>query len=165
MCVAFLTHLSQVYFAGVNDRFPLGGKMTQYLEKLKVGDRMEMRGPKGTMTYLSKAFKIKGSKKRPEETRKVKHIGMISGGTGITPMLQVSRRRAVKRGAREFTKCRVRVYEACRVRVYEASTSTAVSFAPRASFAPAPSLRPRLLCTPCFLRTHRLRGPLLTLCV
>jgi cytochrome-b5 reductase len=37
----------KVYKAGVHPKFPLGGKMSQYLDTLELGDTMEMRGPKG----------------------------------------------------------------------------------------------------------------------
>ncbi|KAJ5414293.1 NADH-cytochrome b5 reductase 1 [Penicillium cosmopolitanum] len=50
------------------------GNISKYLTTLKVGDTMKVRGPKGAMVYT------------PNMCR---HIGMISGGTGITPMLQV----------------------------------------------------------------------------
>ncbi|KAJ6017193.1 NADH-cytochrome b5 reductase 1 [Penicillium sp. IBT 35674x] len=50
------------------------GNISKYLTELKVGQTMKVRGPKGAMVYT------------PNMCR---HIGMISGGTGITPMLQV----------------------------------------------------------------------------
>lgn len=52
------------------------GVMTQYLEHLAVGDKVEFRGPKGAMRYTNGY---------------ATHIGMIAGGTGITPMYQVIR--------------------------------------------------------------------------
>ena len=52
------------------------GKMTKHLESMKVGDMIEIRGPKGAMQYSSSY---------------AKHIGMIAGGTGITPMYQLIR--------------------------------------------------------------------------
>lgn len=42
---------------------------------------MKVRGPKGAMTYTPNM---------------VRHFGMIAGGTGITPMLQIAR--AIQRG-------------------------------------------------------------------
>lgn len=83
-----VTFCIKVYFAGVNPRFPKGGQMSQHLESLKIGDTMQMRGPKGHMVYSHKQFTVLHSR-GPDETRKVKHLGMIAGGTGITPMLQV----------------------------------------------------------------------------
>ena len=54
-----------------------GGKLTPYLSKLEVGDKVEIRGPKGEMKYHKNL---------------VKELGMIAGGTGITPMFQIIRR-------------------------------------------------------------------------
>lgn len=50
------------------------GNISKYLSELKVGQTMKVRGPKGAMVYT------------PNMCR---HIGMIAGGTGITPMLQI----------------------------------------------------------------------------
>ncbi|CAI5494613.1 unnamed protein product [Closterium sp. Naga37s-1] len=52
------------------------GAMSQYLNKLEVGNFVAMRGPKGKFKY------------RPNMCRA---IGMIAGGTGVTPMFQVAR--------------------------------------------------------------------------
>ncbi len=87
-CPGIVCFVIKIYFAGVNDRFPEGGKMTQYLESLKVGDSVLMRGPKGHMDYTHKQFTITKVNK-PVVTRMVKSLGMIAGGTGITPMLQI----------------------------------------------------------------------------
>jgi cytochrome-b5 reductase len=68
----------------------LGGKMSQHLNNLKIGDTILMKGPKGSLEYLGKgAFTIT---KRGESTEyRKKKIGMVAGGTGITPMLQIIR--------------------------------------------------------------------------
>ena len=50
------------------------GNISLYLSKLKIGQTIKVRGPKGQFVYS------------PDLTH---HIGMIAGGTGITPMLQV----------------------------------------------------------------------------
>lgn len=79
----------KVYKAGVHPKFPDGGKMSQHLDSLKIGDAIEMKGPKGHMEYLpSGKFTVKPLGK-PLEHRETKQIIMIAGGTGITPMLQV----------------------------------------------------------------------------
>lgn len=52
------------------------GAMSQYIDKLKVGDYLDVRGPKGLFEY---------------KPNMVKEFGMIAGGTGVTPMLQVIR--------------------------------------------------------------------------
>lgn len=57
------------------------GNISKYVANLKIGDKMKVRGPKGAMVYTPNL---------------VRHFGMIAGGTGITPMLQVAR--AISRG-------------------------------------------------------------------
>lgn len=52
------------------------GNISKYVSTLKVGDPIEVKGPKGQMRYS------------PDLCR---HIGMIAGGSGITPMLQIIR--------------------------------------------------------------------------
>lgn len=41
----------QVYFKGINPKFPEGGKMSQYLESLKINDTIDFRGPSGLLVY------------------------------------------------------------------------------------------------------------------
>lgn len=82
--VGFVDLVIKVYKGGVVDRFPDGGKMSQYMDTLKVGDTLDIMGPIGTHEYLGKG-KFKSSSK--EHT--CKKVGMMAGGTGITPMLQV----------------------------------------------------------------------------
>ncbi|KAL6223920.1 hypothetical protein ACLB2K_002777 [Fragaria x ananassa] len=50
------------------------GKMSQHFASLKPGDVLEVKGPIEKLRYIPNMKK---------------HIGMIAGGTGITPMLQV----------------------------------------------------------------------------
>jgi len=52
------------------------GLMSQYIDALKPGDFISVKGPKGQFSY---------------KPNMVKEICMIAGGTGITPMLQVAR--------------------------------------------------------------------------
>jgi cytochrome-b5 reductase len=52
------------------------GHLAQYLKKLQPGDKVEIRGPKGAMRYR------KGMSKS---------LGMVGGGTGITPLFQIIR--------------------------------------------------------------------------
>ena len=49
----------KIYRRNVHPKFPEGGKMTQYLETLKIGDKVEIEGPRGSLEYLGKGnFKI-----------------------------------------------------------------------------------------------------------
>ncbi len=72
----------QVYFANVHPKFPGGGKMSQYLNSLSIGDTVDVRGPAGKVTYLGRGklrVKLPG---KPEQMRHAKKIGLIAGGTG-----------------------------------------------------------------------------------
>ena len=57
------------------------GNISKYVADLKIGQKLKVRGPKGAMVYTPNM---------------VRHFGMIAGGTGITPMLQVAK--AIMRG-------------------------------------------------------------------
>lgn len=83
--VGHVDFVIKVYFPNVEPRFPAGGKMSMHLERLQIGDTMEMRGPKGNLTYLGRGtFRI-----NRRGDRQVRKLGMMAGGTGITPMLQI----------------------------------------------------------------------------
>ena len=56
--------------------YPDGQLTGGYLSNLKVGDLVQFRGPNGTMRYRKGKFN---------------QLGMIAGGTGITPMYQLIR--------------------------------------------------------------------------
>jgi cytochrome-b5 reductase len=81
----------KIYRAGVHPKFPEGGKLSQHLDSLKIGDTIDIKGPKGHMEYLGNGgnywMKPIG---RPKVTKQCKQFIMIAGGTGITPMLQVA---------------------------------------------------------------------------
>ncbi|KAK2152216.1 hypothetical protein LSH36_337g05035 [Paralvinella palmiformis] len=82
----------KVYFKNVHPKFPDGGKMSQYLENMEIGDYMDVRGPNGLLQYAGRGvFNIKPDKKSPPAKKEIKKLGMIAGGTGITPMLQLVR--------------------------------------------------------------------------
>lgn len=82
----------KVYFKDVNPKFPAGGKMSQYLNNMEIGDYIDVRGPSGLLVYDGCGqFKIRADKKSEPKTVTAKRVGMIAGGTGITPMLQLAR--------------------------------------------------------------------------
>lgn len=82
----------KVYFKDIHPKFPDGGKMTQFLESMKIGDKIAFRGPSGRLQYLGCGeFSIKKLRKDPPKTVLAKKVNMIAGGTGITPMLQLVR--------------------------------------------------------------------------
>lgn len=88
--VGYVDFVIKVYFP-LEPRFPKGGEMSQHLNNLKIGDTMLMKGPKGHLDYQGRGqFTI--TKPRVGKTSyKKRKIGMVAGGTGITPMLQVLR--------------------------------------------------------------------------
>jgi len=47
-----VTFVIKVYKANVHPKFPEGGKMSQHLDSLKIGDTMLMRGPKGEFIII-----------------------------------------------------------------------------------------------------------------
>ncbi|XP_023657754.1 NADH-cytochrome b5 reductase 3 [Paramormyrops kingsleyae] len=94
----------KIYYKNVNPKFPEGGKMSQYLESLRIGDTIDFRGPNGLLIYKGKGvFAIKPDKKSEPELKMAKHVGMIAGGTGITPMLQIIR--AILKDPADMTVC------------------------------------------------------------
>ncbi|KAI1719811.1 oxidoreductase FAD-binding domain-containing protein [Ditylenchus destructor] len=73
-----------------NMKFPDGGKMSQHLESLNIGDTLDFRGPNGLIVYKGNGyFEVRASKKDPPTLRHFEEIGLIAGGTGITPQLQI----------------------------------------------------------------------------
>ncbi|KAG0716614.1 NADH-cytochrome b5 reductase 2 [Chionoecetes opilio] len=88
----FMDLVVKVYFKNVHPKFPEGGKMSQYLEAMKVGETIDVRGPSGLLEYRSRGvFSIKTDKKTPPALVTAKKVNLIAGGTGITPMLQLVR--------------------------------------------------------------------------
>lgn len=61
-----------------------GGKLSRHLDSRKVGDTLDVNGPFGVNEYQGK-----GKFKVPGQVLQVKHVCMMAGGTGLTPMLQV----------------------------------------------------------------------------
>jgi hypothetical protein len=44
--------LIKVYFKNIHPNFPEGGKMSQHLNEIPLGDYINVRGPFGKLTYL-----------------------------------------------------------------------------------------------------------------
>jgi len=76
------------YFDLVIKIYPTG-VMGQHLNKMKIGDCIEARGPKGKFTYKQNDFT---------------HLCMLAGGSGITPMYQIMQA-VVKGKATDRTRC------------------------------------------------------------
>lgn len=67
------------------ERFPNGGKFSQHLDLLKVGDTVDMRGPVGEFDYHGNGHFLK-----EHQECYATHFNMIAGGTGITPVMQIA---------------------------------------------------------------------------
>jgi len=66
--------------------------MSQHLESMNIGDTIQVRGPSGNLIYEGDSrFSIRKNKTSPFAQLGFKKVGMIAGGTGITPMLQIIR--------------------------------------------------------------------------
>ncbi|KAJ3219729.1 NADH-cytochrome b5 reductase [Clydaea vesicula] len=63
------------------------GNVSKYINEISVGDSIKVKGPKGNFVYSPNLCKS---------------IGMIAGGTGITPMLQIAK--AIKKNPDDKTK-------------------------------------------------------------
>eukprot|EP00439_Symbiodinium_sp_Y106_P063839 s4047_g9.t3 len=92
--------LVKVYFKDVHPEFPEGGKMSQHMESMKIGDAIEVKGPVGDFVYKGRGrFTWRG------QPGFCKEISMIAGGTGLTPCWQVLL--AIMRDPKDSTKVRL----------------------------------------------------------
>jgi len=69
-----------------NEEFPNGGKVSQLIEALKPGDNILVSGPIGMVKYNGGGEFVR---KGEALAHKKKRIGLITGGSGITPHLSV----------------------------------------------------------------------------
>ncbi|XP_029552812.1 NADH-cytochrome b5 reductase 2 [Salmo trutta] len=100
----FVDLVVKVYYKNTHRNYPDGGKMSQYLDAMSIGDKIDFRGPNGLLVYTGNGkFAIRPDKKSEAKVRKFKHVGMIAGGTGITPMLQLIR--SITGDPADNTKC------------------------------------------------------------
>ncbi|KAF9239851.1 hypothetical protein BU15DRAFT_46396 [Melanogaster broomeanus] len=81
--IGFIDFLIKLYLP--SDGFE-GGEMTTRINQLVLGDEIELSGPFGPFIW-----ERQGVAKWKGEEREVKEIGLICGGSGITPILQVLR--------------------------------------------------------------------------
>ena len=87
----------KVYRRNEHPNFPEGGKMSQHMDTLDVGDTLTVKGPVGHVEYLGGGrYKLDGEEKTTDA------INLIAGGTGITPCYQVLK--AIARDPSDKTK-------------------------------------------------------------
>ena len=83
LCVAARSFAVQRFWVQANCLLQ-GGRMSCYLESLKINDTIDVKGPLGHFVYYGK-----GKYRNHGREGKCTEMSMIAGGTGITPMYQV----------------------------------------------------------------------------
>ena len=74
----------KIYRANEHPKFPQGGKMSQYLEAMEIGETIDVKGPVGHVVYLGTGhYTIEGT------PCSASRINLFAGGTGITPAYQI----------------------------------------------------------------------------
>ena len=87
----------KVYRADQHPQYPAGGKMSQHMDTLEIGDTLSVKGPVGHVEYVGKGkYILNGEEKHTDA------INLIAGGTGITPCFQIIK--AVLRDPEDTTK-------------------------------------------------------------
>ena len=67
-----------MYFKNVHPKFPEGGKMSQNLESMKIGDCIDFRGPLGRLVYKGLGtFSIKLLRKDPPVDYNMKKVLLL----------------------------------------------------------------------------------------
>jgi len=98
--------LIKVYYKDSNPLFPQGGLMTQWIDKVEVGSDILIRGPIGRLFYFGNGkFRLGAKKTKPIQwtTKTYKRVGMLCGGTGITPLFQILQAADINRDSIEFS--------------------------------------------------------------
>lgn len=69
-----------MYFKDTHPKFPAGGKLSQHLENMEIGDTIDFRGPSGRLVYVGRGnFDIKVNVKQPPTRMIAKQLSMIAG--------------------------------------------------------------------------------------
>merc|ERR1719393_573741 len=90
----YVEFIIKVYFP-LPPKFPDGGILTQHMETLKVGDTLDFKGPLGHFDFDCSGVTLPRDtlstfKKEGKPGGSFRHLGLIAGGSGITPCLQVA---------------------------------------------------------------------------
>lgn len=78
-------------------QFPDGGRISRYFENLRIGQTVEISGPVGSHQYVGMGRFIDNGRELLFNT-----CGMVAGGSGITPVLQIAS--AMLRNPRDNTR-------------------------------------------------------------
>mmetsp|Transcript_1624 Transcript_1624/g.2875 ORF Transcript_1624/g.2875 Transcript_1624/m.2875 type:complete len:221 (-) Transcript_1624:265-927(-) len=73
-----------------NFKFPQGGAFTQFIDTMKEGQLMKVKGIAGDIYYKGHSeFMIRNKETQEMESKRYKRVGMIAAGSGLTPMFQL----------------------------------------------------------------------------
>lgn len=78
------------------------GRMSQHLQQMQIGQTIEARGPTGSLEYKGTGEFVIARRGGVVQNVRASSVGMIAGGSGITPMLQLLR--AVHKNEKDATK-------------------------------------------------------------
>jgi len=88
--LGYVELIIKIYPANKHPNFPLGGVFSQHLERLEVGDTVTFSGPVTKITYEGNGhFLVRKLGTKIVEDKYFTKLGIVVGGTGITPMLQI----------------------------------------------------------------------------
>ena len=94
----YVEFVIKVYFANVHPKFPAGGILTQHMNKLQIGDTLDFKGPMGEFAFdvVQPGPRVPSAMARFEHTKNKEKqtfhkLGLICGGSGITPGMQARR--------------------------------------------------------------------------
>ncbi|GBG83201.1 hypothetical protein CBR_g36815 [Chara braunii] len=76
----------RIYFKNEHPKFPQGGVFSQYLDSLRIGDLILVKGPIGNLKFFGRGWLQRQQMGTPLHFRR---LSMVAGGTGITPIYQV----------------------------------------------------------------------------
>jgi nitrate reductase (NAD(P)H) len=99
--LGYVDFVIKVYFANVHPAFPNGGKLTQHLEQMQLGETLLFKGPMGEYIFNTDPLPPRigtaaadamctFTHTRSSAKQTYSHLGLIAGGSGITPVLQVA---------------------------------------------------------------------------
>lgn len=71
-------------------KFVKGGKFSRYFASLQVGDKVEVAGPMGMLTYNGNGRFHMQDTFGSSKTLQCRNVLMVSGGSGVTPMYQIA---------------------------------------------------------------------------
>ncbi len=84
--------LIKTYYKDTHLNYPRGGLLSQHFDTIKIGEKINIRGPLGKITYFGDGDLEVITNFKPFTLHKAnyKKIGLLAMGTGIAPMWQVN---------------------------------------------------------------------------